>query len=233
MAMERTRLFLITFFCAFLAFVFVIIAFATNEWIVVNISGIKIISLGLWKYCMLNKCYSDVVTIPAGLTIVTIILILISLLLTPLINTGKRFSSSILFIPVIFFFLSIIVLLAVIVVFWPKLPQRSYEEAINNILDESSLDEWLAKERKTDRSHSQGHKSPITTVDKWNINKQELDNLYDLINIDHGFSSALLISALPLLIICLVISTFVAAFRQAECIATQNNVGIAYIDYKH
>jgi len=135
---------------------------------------------------------------------------------------------------IIFFFVSVIILLATIVLLWPKLTQRSYAEAIKHVIDESKLNGRISNARKSDGSSLNIQNIVGSGLDGWNWDEQELNgmNIDDSAAFNLGFSSILLISAMPLLIICLIASTFIAAFRKTECTATSNHAGAAYID-KH
>jgi hypothetical protein len=238
--MDRARLsFLTVFICAFLGFIFVIVALATKEWIIVQFLGTKICSFGLWEYCILDKCYVEVAIVPAVLTIVTTVLILISLVVTLVMSVQKRISAGMFFIPVTCVFVSIIILFATIVVVWPELLQRSYTKFIGDIFPELKSSGWGLNARKSGGSTSNIYDSDGSISNIWNtfgsglegLNLDDLAlnemNLRKIIAIKHGFSSILLITTLPLLVICLVAITFVAAFRKAECIATNNHADVA------
>lgn len=215
-----------TFFCAFLALIFMIVALTTKEWIILNIYYVKIMSFGLWNYCIESKCYNDVATIPAVLSIIVTVLIFICLILIPFINSRKRFLSNILYILMIFFFISIILLLTAIVTFRPKLPQNFYKQVIDYIMGETRLNHWMLDySKKYDRSNLEGSIFSAQNIDKWNLNRQTF-NGFDSIVANHGFSSALLISALPLLIICLITTTYAAAFRRTEYITKVNHYSV-------
>jgi len=238
--MDRARLsFLTMFFCAFLGFIFTIVALATKDWIVMQVHGTKICSFGLWEYCILDKCYIDVAIVPAVLTIVTTVLILISLVVTLVMSVQKRISAGMFFIPVTCVFVSIIILLATIVVVWPELLQRSYTKFIKDLFPGLKSSGWGLNARKNGGSTSNKYDSDeeisnvlntvVSGLGGLNLDGLELNemNLRDIIPIKHGFSSILLITTLPLLVICLVAITFVAAFRKAECIATNNHADVA------
>ena len=240
--MDRNRLLVFTVsLCSFLAINFVIAAIATNEWMVVKVPEITI-SFGLWKMCIENMCLNSVATVPAALAIITIILILTSLIVTIVINTQKRLSPEILCIPIIFFFISVIMLLTTIAIIWPEIIQSTLQTTMKKITDQSLLNELITNAGKSYGSNSQIHPSVVLNdLNKLNIigsglnglNFGNLDlDITKLIKFKHGFSSALLITALPLLIICLITSTFIAGFRKAECITNNNRADIAYAN-KH
>jgi hypothetical protein len=221
--------FLTTFFCAFLALAFVIVAVATNEWIVLNTMGTKVISLGLWKACILNQCFTVIAIVPAVLTIVTVVLILISLIISSGVNIQKRFSSNIFFIPIIFFFVSIIILLATIAISWDQLLQHWLisKFSINDIIGGSKLNGGILNAVKSDGLNSNIITLLLSIVYGLDLSKI---NTVNSISLNHGFSSALFITALPLLLICLVISTFIAGFRKAESIAIKKQTYVDHAD---
>jgi hypothetical protein len=187
-------------------------------------------------------CLNSVATAPAALAIITIILILISLIVTIVINIQTRLSPEILFIPIIFFFMSVIMLLATIAIIWPEIIRSTLQTTMKEITGRSVLNELTANARKSHGSNSQIHMSgALNDFNKWNIIESGLNglNLDDpdlditkLMKFKHGFSSALLITALPLLIICLIASAFIVGFRKAECITNNNHADMAYAN-KH
>ncbi|UJR08034.1 hypothetical protein I4U23_012311 [Adineta vaga] len=224
--MNRTRVLLyMVLSCVFTAFSFVITALATKEWIHLQIFNTKIFSAGLWEYCFADKCFLDVAIIPAVLTIITAVLIVISLTLTPLMNYSQRLSSKISFIPMAFLFMAIIILLSTIVVAWPELPYRNYEKVLNSVTDMTPM---IKQKLDTIKNMDFNVNSNILTTFESLFENQNLDmfnnlNLRRTLSIKYGFSAILFISALPLLIISLVLSAFIAAFHIAEYNVSNNH----------
>jgi len=222
--------------CSFLAFIFVIIAIATNEWIVIKILDMTM-SLGLWKFCVFNICMNGTATIPAVLAIITVILIVISLIVAIVINLQKQLSPEIYLIPSIFFFVSIIMLFATIGIFWPEVSLSPLQTVVKSMTSQPTLNAVVPKARTIDEANSQI--PSLATLNSligsglngFDFDKLDLD-ITKLIIYKHGFSSALLLTALPLLMICLIASTFIAGFRKGESITNNNHVDMNYAN-KH
>ena len=209
----------------FLALGCVVGALATHEWVVQKSFNRKVFSTGLWKYCILEKCFTDVATIPAVLASVAAALICLSLGMASMMGHRQRCSPKMCLVPIASLFASAICLLSTIAVTWTELLQRSYGNIYEDLIHMlPSVRANLGAMGITHLSSaSETCDAVVSAVKNLNSNSWNKIDVGDVVSFEHGFSSILLISALPLLIICLLIATFIAAFRSAEAEVSQRH----------
>jgi hypothetical protein len=207
---RRNLLCLMVLLPCVLALVFVIVALSTNEWISPKYEGIQI-SFGLWKICINDGCFTVKTVGPLIMTGITAALILISLVIMGTMAVRKSFVEKNYLVLMAFLFISVILMLSTIVTFEVEIAKSLSSLATEMTSIMPSLGEKAIGKTSLDILH---------TLDAGLCarasNAVQKDSTMDQSGIknNYGFSSILFISALPLTVVGLVASAYLAGLQQ-------------------
>ena len=220
--MSRSHLLCLTALLAcFLALVFAVVALATNEWTTITIPQITVLSLpippmkisfSVWKLCIEDLCATYTTVKPAVLAIIAAALLMISLIIGGVIIARKAFESKIVLLLMALLFASLILLLSTIGIFEHEITKSIIDYLMGTLTAGGSF----IGGTKNDRTRLDILHTLIGKLHSNASNAAVMGRTVDTawMKYEYGYSSILLISALPLTAVGLVGATYLAALHE-------------------